>query len=220
MEGTMAMGGGRRLRLGALAALALAVAAAAEEPEDAVPAAPAPYRAVDPADRLGRSVDPGERSGRTVDPGARGAESREPSFEGQALDPKERRGAARELREVARPPGPRPAAPVDETEGPAYLRLPRRPGETPGPGAQLDERYCIAAHDLAHAQREHERALRDYKRMQRDGHPRGPARALIVERRELSARRLERAEEGQSALLAEAGAQGVELDASACGEDP
>jgi hypothetical protein len=200
--------GARSAVLGA-ALLALGVAATASA-DGAVAGDPVARDASTPGARRGRSFDPDERS----------AATREPSFEGRAADPDERVGEARELREVARPPGPKRAPAVDETDGPAFLRLPRRPGEGLTPAAPLAERFCAAERELAHAREERERALADYKRMRRDGHPRGPAKGLVVERRSLSGRRLARAEDARHALLAEAGEQGVDLDPAACGGEP
>jgi hypothetical protein len=196
---------GRRLGALAVLGLGLAVAAAGEDGGDA--GAAAPYQA----------SEPGERSGRTVDPGTRAAETSEPSFGAATLDLDARPGASRELHEVARPPGPKPVPPADETEGPAFLRLPRRPGEGASAERSLSERLCVAEQDLDHARREHERALRDYKRMQHGGYPRGPAKLLVIEHRDLTGRRLERAEKARDALLAEASEQGLELDPDACG---
>lgn len=215
----MAGGGSRWRRAGALAALGLGLATAAAGEDEGAADAPAAYEAADPGDRRSRSADPGERSGRTSDPGEHAAETREPSFGGRTVDLGERPGASRALRDVSRPPGPKPAPADGETGGPADLRLHRRPGEGAGREAPLPERYCSAEADLEHARRERERALRDYKRMRRDGYPRGPAKALLLERRDLSARSLRRAEAARTALLAEAGEEGMELDPTACGGD-
>jgi hypothetical protein len=209
----------RRRCLGALAALGLGLAVAASGEDEGGPGASAPYQPADPGELRGRSIDPGERSGRSSDPGEHASETSEPSFGGRAIDPADRVGTSRELREVTRPAGQKPAAPApDETQGPAFLRLPRRPGAGPAPQDPLAERLCAAEHDLDHAQREHERALRDYKRMQRDGYPHGPAKMLVIEHRDVTGRRLARAEEARDALLAEADEQDAELDPAACGE--
>src|SRR4029453_15498011 len=180
-------------------------AGAGEDGGDA--GAAAPYQA----------AEPGERSGRTVDPGTRAAETSEPSFGAATFALAGGPGPSPELAEVARPPGPKPVPPADETEGPAFLRLPRRPGDGPSAERSLAGRLCRAEQDLDPARREHDRALRDYKRMQHEGYPRGPAKLLVIEHRDLTGRRLERAEKARDALLAEASAQGLELDSDACG---
>jgi hypothetical protein len=160
------------------------------------------------------AVDPGERRGRTLDPGELRTDTREPSFGSHTEDLGEHRGDSRPLRELSRPPGPRP--PEEEEEVPAPLRLRRAPGEELPSSAPLAARLCDAEQDLRYARAEQLDAVAAYKRARRAEYPRGDAKALVVQRRELAGRRLARAEAALDALLAEAGEQGVDFDAAEC----
>jgi hypothetical protein len=179
----------------------------AEAPPEAEPA-PAP-----PKPRY-EAADPGDRRGRTFDPGELRTDTREPSFGSHTEDLGEHRGDSRALRELSRPPGPRP--PEEEEEVPAPLRLRRAPGEELPSSAPLAARLCDAEQDLIHARGELLDAVAAYKRARRAEYPRGDAKALVVQRRELAGRRLARAEAAKDALLAEADEQGVEFDAAEC----
>jgi len=179
--------------------------AEAEADALAEPAAPRPrYEAADPGDRRGRTFDPGELR----------TDTREPSFGSHTEDLGEHRGDSRPLRELSRPPGPRP--PEEEEAVPAPLRLRRAPGEELPSSAPLAARLCDAEQDLRHARAELLDAIAAYKRARRAEYPRGDAKALVVQRRELAGRRLARAEAALDALLAEAGEQGVDFDAAEC----
>jgi hypothetical protein len=160
------------------------------------------------------AADPGDRRGRTFDPGELRTDTREPSFGPHSEDLGEHRGDSRPLRELSRPPGPRP--PEEEEEVPAPLRLRRPPGDEPPASAPLAARLCDAEQDLVHARAQLVDAVAAYKRARRAEYPRGDAKALVVQRRELAGRRLARAEAALDALLAEAAEQGVEFDAAEC----
>jgi hypothetical protein len=160
------------------------------------------------------AADPGDRRGRTLDPGELRTDTREPSFGSHTEDLGEHRGDSRALRELSRPPGPRP--PEEEEEVPAPLRLRRAPGEELPSSAPLAARLCDAEQDLLHARAELLDAVAAYKRARRAEYPRGDAKALVVQRRELAGRRLARAEAALDALLAEAGEPGVEFAAAEC----
>jgi hypothetical protein len=175
--------------------------------EDAPPApARAPYEAAGPSERRGRTFEVGDRL----------TETGEPSFGGHTRDLDQHEGEARLLEEVSRPPGPRPRDPESELEVPAPLRLRRRPGEGPAPGEPVALRLCEADRERRHAEQEHRSAVRAYKRARRDEYPRGEAKLLVVQRRELAGRRLARAEETWRLLLDEAAEQEVEFDPGAC----
>jgi hypothetical protein len=185
-----------------------AAPASAEAPaEEAEPQAPPPRVPYE-------SVDPGDRRGRTFDPAELRTDTHEPSFGSHTEDLGEHRGDSRELRELSRPPGPLP--PEEKEEVPAPLRIRRPPGETALRDAPLGVRLCDAERELDHARRERLDAVAAYKRARRAEYPRGDAKALVVQRRELTARRLERAEAALDALLAEAAEQGVDFDAAEC----
>jgi hypothetical protein len=160
------------------------------------------------------SVDPGDRRGRTFDPAELRTDTREPSFGSHTEELGDHRGDSRELRELSRPPGPLP--PEEEEKVPAPLRIRRPPGDTALRAAPLGVRLCDAERELEHARRERVDAVADYKRARRAEYPRGDAKALVVQRRELTGRRLERAEAALDALLGEAAEQGVEFDPAEC----
>lgn len=200
--------GGPGAAWAAAALLALGAATArAEEPEAAPAPERVPYEAVGPSERRGRTFGVDEMQ----------TETGEPSFGGYTSDLDQHEGEAQELRTLSRPPGPKPVDPAQEPlEVPAPLRLRRRPGEAPPPSAPLALRLCEADRERAHAEREERAAVRAYKRARRDEYPRGDAKALVVQRRDLAAQRLARAEEAWRLLLGEAAEQEIEFDAAAC----
>jgi hypothetical protein len=196
---------------------------AGSDPNTAPDAAPLPYG----------SSDLSRRRGDSVDPHALRAEPAAPAFGAEAKDPGDLRGTAKPLDAVARPPiGRTPGAEeppgAEESpdadaeasdlapEGLAPLRLRRRPDVAAAAERTLAERLCTAERDVAFAQREHTDAVRAYKRARRDGYPRGEARALVVEHRDLTARRLARAEAERAALLAEADSQRLDPADTRC----
>jgi hypothetical protein len=173
------------------------------------------------------SSDITRHRGDSVDPEARRAEPAPPDFGAEAKDPGTLRGTAKPLEAVSRPPIGReageekPSEPDAEAsdlapEGPAPLRLRRRPDVAAAAERTLADRLCTAERDVAFARREHTDAVRAYKRARRDGYPRGEARALVVEHRDLTARRLKRAEAERKALLVEADAQRLDPADARC----
>jgi hypothetical protein len=200
---------GRRKRATLLAAawLACGAAAPAEEAPEAQAPARAPYEAAGPSERRGRSFDVDEMQ----------AESAEPSFGGRTRDLEQHVGEARPVGELSRRPGPKPvdpAAPAEEI--PAPLRLRRTPGEAPAAGDPLVARLCEAELEHAHAGREFRSAVRAYKRARRDEYPRGDAKALVVQRRALAGKRMERAAQARELLLGEAAEQELAFDPASC----
>jgi hypothetical protein len=198
------------------AALAACLAAALLAPfppahaEDAEsPAEPrrVPYEAAGPSERRGRTYDVDEMR----------TETGEPSFGAPTSDLDQHEGEARPLRDLSRPPGPKPQDPAKAApEVPAPLRLRRRPGELPGADDPLVARLCEAEREHAHAEREFREAVRAYKRARRDEYPRGDAKYLVVQRRALAEKRLARAAEARGLLLGEAAEQALDFDPAEC----
>jgi|GEM_PF-6893283 len=200
-----------------LAALLAAAAPASGEPGDlgAAPVAEAPYG--------GSALD--RRQAEPVAPAERRAEPAPPDYgAADALDPDARAGGSRPLDAVAHPPRSR-APEARDRDAPAAippgaLRLPRRPDVAAAADLSLAERLCRAERDLAHARRAGREAVIAYKRARRDEYPRGGRRALLVEQRALTTRRLERAQAVRDALAAEAEAEGLDLDDDPCRPRP
>lgn len=205
-----------------------AAGASADRWEGGAAGAPAPPYGASDLDR---------HRGESVDLDARAATTSAPDFDDETKDPGSLSGSTKPLDAVSRPAGGRdPEAREDATPreraddaaegaqprdpapppGPAPLRLRRRPDVAAAAERTLSERLCAAERDVRFARREHEEATRAYKRARRDEYPRGAHRALVVEHRALSARRLERAEAERDALHAEADTQQLDPAASPC----
>ena len=216
-------GAGLRLALRALLACGLAGAVAAA-PARATDPAPAARPAEEPApvpERPYGSSDLDRLRGASVGLDERGAATSEPDFGAETQDPGALRGRPKPLDALSHPPeGRAPEATGDGAgaarRGPPPLRLRQRPDVAAPAERTWAERLCDAERNVAFARREQRDAVRAYKRARRDEYPRGGARALIVEHRELATRRLARAEADRAALLAEAEAQDLDAESSAC----
>lgn len=214
--------GAPRASLRAALVLALALAPAvgrAADPGEAPSAGGTAAPARPPSEPPYGSSDLDRLRAETSSPEAHRAEPSDPDFGAGTRDPAALRGRARPLGEVSHPP--RGRAPGEREEeaapaGPAPLRLRRRPDAAATAGLGLAERVCVAARDAAHERDEQRQALRAYKRARRDEYPRGGARALVVEHRDIATRRLERAEAELARLLAEARAQDVDPASLPC----
>jgi hypothetical protein len=191
--------------------------AGAEDPADEKPAEAEPAPAPRPAYR---SLDPAERQGRTFDPGERKGETSEPVYQDRTSTPGEHVGETRPLDDLARSPGPQPPPADAPPRIPAPLRLRREPGQELPAGASLEDQLCEAEREFDFDKREAERAVRAYKRARREEYPRGNAKYLVVQRRDITLRRLERSRVALEATRAEADDQGVELDPEACPRGP
>jgi len=179
----------------------------AEDPESPAEPRRTPYEAASPSDRRGRTYDVDEML----------TETGEPSFGAPTRDLEQHEGESRPLRDLSRPPGPKPQDPAKAApEVPAPLRLRRRPGEPPRTDDPLVARLCEAEREHAHADREFRDAVRAYKRARRDEYPRGDAKYLVVRRRALAEKRLARAAEARGLLLGEAAEQSLDFDPAEC----
>ena len=179
----------------------------ADGPEpDAKPQRPA-YQPVGPAERRARTTDleDVESTPGLPQPATGGGDPGDFSGDTLALD------------ELSRSPGPtRKKADWETEDVPGPLKLRRLPGEGPPPDAPLLVRLCDAEAGRVFAERELKDAVRAYKRARRGDYPHGKAKWLVVERRDIAVRRLERADADWEALRAEAETARVEYDASEC----
>jgi hypothetical protein len=204
----------------AVLVLGLALPARAEEPASPDPSSPiadGPEPDATPQRPAYQPVGPDERRGRTID--LEDAESTpglpQPATGGG--DPGDFPGEARTLEEMSRPPGPTRKKAEWEIEGiPGPLKLRRLPGEGPPHDAPLLVRLCDAEAGRAFAQRELRDAVRAYKRARRGEYPHGKAKWLVVERRDIAVRRVERADAEWQAVRAEADGTRFDFDASEC----
>jgi hypothetical protein len=205
--------------VGAVAlALALALPVHAEEPASADPSSPiadGPEPDATPQRPAYQPVGPGERRGRTID--LEDAESTPGLPQPATGDGDPVSGETRTLEEMSRSPGPtRKKAEWEIEEIPGPLKLRRLPGEGPPPDAPLLVRLCDADAGRTFAQRELRDAVRAYKRARRGEYPHGKAKWLVVERRDIAVRRVERADAEWEVLRTEAETSRFDFDASEC----